>query len=767
MRIFTIVFLFFGIFASAQTIDDFVFDVDVTNSYRFRITSNASITIDWGDGMTNSYGSPNDIQVTHTYPTAGMYTVVVTGPLETINFYQNNSVIITQWGNSQFQTMEEAFKYCQNLSINATDVPDLSNVTNMSEMFSYAINFNSDISNWDVSNVTDMENMFKGAYAFNSPLSSWNVSNVTEFNGMFHLARSFNQPLNTWDITNARILTSMFSGAQDFNQTLKSWDVSNVTLMSGMFFGALEFNQDLSSWVFNSGANVVNLVQNTNIDTYNYDALLSRFVDLQYQNKNLGITNLEYCDAFSRAVLMNRGWSITSDSLAQNCAAQTLNGLFSYDIDSNGCDINDPKALNVHLNISNTETSIDVIAIDGEYSANLRPGTYTITPIIDNQHFNISPINASVTINQTGIITQDFCITDLGMFNDLEVVLFPIGDSRPGFDANYKLVYRNKGTSVLSGTINTQFENDYMTFLNASPAVTSTSLGVLNWNYSNIQPFETREILINFNLNTPTDPNFPLQLDDLLVFRSDINYNGTDATPYDNTFITRQKVVNSYDPNDKTCLQGETILPNEVGEFVHYRIRFENEGTASAANVKIIDYIDTAMYDVSTLTPLSSSHDYTTTIFDGNKVEFQFDNINLAFTAPASLGYVLFKIKTLDTLVLGDDFSNQAEIYFDFNAPIITNLETTAVAVPASITDRDLFQLQLVPNPANSLVTISSKINFQHITIYNTSGQVVFNNSFSSSILSHTLELENLPSGLYFVEISNTDHKALKKLLKQ
>ncbi|GAK90266.1 hypothetical protein JCM19297_2278 [Nonlabens ulvanivorans] len=48
--------------------------------------------------MTNSYGSPNDIQVTHTYPTAGMYTVVVTGPLETINFYQNNSVIITQWG---------------------------------------------------------------------------------------------------------------------------------------------------------------------------------------------------------------------------------------------------------------------------------------------------------------------------------------------------------------------------------------------------------------------------------------------------------------------------------------------------------------------------------------------------------------------------------------------------------------------------------------------------------------------------------------------
>ena len=766
MRIFTIVFLFLGLIACAQTADDLVFNVDVTNSYRFRITSNTNITIDWGDGMTNSYGSPYDMQVSHTYPTAGMYTVIVTGPLEAVKFYLNNNITVTQWGNSQFQTMEESFKYCQNLSINATDVPDLSNVTNMSEMFSYAINFNSDISNWDVSNVTDMENMFKGAYAFNSPLSSWNVSNVTEFNGMFHLARSFNQPLNTWDITNARILTSMFTGAEDFNQTLKSWDVSNVTLMSGMFFGALEFNQDLSSWAFNSGVNLTNLVQNTNLDTYNYDALLSRFVDLQYQNKNLGITNLEYCDAFSRAVLTNRGWTITNDTLAQNCAVQTLNGLFSYDIDMSGCDVNDPKALNIPLNISNTEASIDVIAINGEYSANLRPGTYNITPIIDNQRFNISPSNSSVTINQSGIITQDFCITDLGVFNDLEIVLFPISDSRPGFEANYKLVYKNNGTSVLSGTINTQFENDYMTFLNASPAVASTSPGVLNWNYSNIQPFETREILINFNLNTPTDPNFPLQLDDLLVFRSAINYSGTDATPHDNTFITRQKVVNSYDPNDKTCLQGDTILPSEVGEYVHYRIRFENEGTASAINVRIVDYIDTAKYDISTLVPLSSSHDYTTTISSGNKIEFQFDNINLPFTAPASQGYVLFKIKTINTLVLGDDFSNQAEIYFDFNAPIITNLETTTVSTTASLSDQILFALQLYPNPAGSEVTVTSNATFNSYEIYNATGKVLISKNLENPVLEQIISLEELLTGLYFIKILNATQSTVSKLMK-
>jgi len=38
---------------------------------------------------------------------------------------------------------------------------DTSNVTDMSEMFNEASNFNQDISNWDTSNVTNMSDMFK------------------------------------------------------------------------------------------------------------------------------------------------------------------------------------------------------------------------------------------------------------------------------------------------------------------------------------------------------------------------------------------------------------------------------------------------------------------------------------------------------------------------------------------------------------------------------------------------------------------------------
>ena len=43
-----------------------------------------------------------------------------------------------------------------------------SKVTNMSDMFNGAQNFNKDIGNWDTSIVTDMTNMFKDAKSFNN-----------------------------------------------------------------------------------------------------------------------------------------------------------------------------------------------------------------------------------------------------------------------------------------------------------------------------------------------------------------------------------------------------------------------------------------------------------------------------------------------------------------------------------------------------------------------------------------------------------------------
>ena len=68
-------------------------------------------------------------------------------------------------------------------------------VTDMSELFSFASEFNEDIGGWAVDSVTDMSAMFEEAYAFNQDLSDWTLDSVTNLWGMFESASEFNQDL--------------------------------------------------------------------------------------------------------------------------------------------------------------------------------------------------------------------------------------------------------------------------------------------------------------------------------------------------------------------------------------------------------------------------------------------------------------------------------------------------------------------------------------------------------------------------------------------
>jgi surface protein len=231
--------------------------------------------INWGDGLEDRNINGD---ITHTYASPGTYTVSIIGEFPRIFFtfsgYDNKKLLtVEQWGEQQWLSMERAFYLCSELIINATDVPDLSLVTNMSNMFARASSFNQSINDWDVSNVTNMSSMFRGATSFNQGLNNWdvsnvidmsymfdnalsfneridnwNVSNVTQMSGMFENASIFNQPLNSWNVGNVKSMSFMFSGAYSFNQELNNWDVSSVENMEFMFSFANSFNQDLNSW---------------------------------------------------------------------------------------------------------------------------------------------------------------------------------------------------------------------------------------------------------------------------------------------------------------------------------------------------------------------------------------------------------------------------------------------------------------------------------------------------------------------------------------
>jgi hypothetical protein len=240
----------------------------------------------------------------------------------------------------------------------------------------------------------------------------------------------------------------------------------------------------------------------------------------------------------------------------------------------------------------------------------------------------------------------------------------------------------------------------------------------------------------------------------------------TDEELTNNTSNINQLVVNSYDPNDKTCLEGTTITPDMVNKYVHYLIRFENTGTYPAQNVVVKDMIDTTKFDISTLIPIDGSHAFETRIA-GNKVEFIFQNINLPFADATNDGYVAFKIKTKPTLVLGDTFSNLANIYFDYNFPIITNTATTTIQTLGTPTFDFDANFTMYPNPAKNEITISAKneMELNSVEIYNTLGQLIL--VVANAENTSTIDVSALLSGTYFVKINTDKGVSSSKFIKE
>lgn len=447
-----------------------------------------------------------------------------------------------------------------------------------------------------------------------------------------------------------------------------------------------------------------------------------------------------------------------------------IQGNTKLDLDNNGCDVLDTDFPNLKLNITDGSDSGSVIAgISGNYSLPVVSGSYTIASELENtDYFNISPLSFTVDFpTDTTPFNQDFCVTVNGVKNDMEIILIPLEQARPGFDANYELLIKNKGNTTLSGDFNLTFNDDEMDLVIANPAADSQTVGSLTWNYTNLQPFQMQSVLFTMNINTPTDANFPVNGGDILSFSSLVNPVSGDELPGDNSFSLTQTVVNSYDPNDKTCMQGAKIAPDQVGDYVHYTIRFENTGTASAVNIVVKDEIDLAKYDISTLVPLKGSHDFVTRIRDTNIVEFIFENINLPEDDANNDGYVVFKIKTQPTLVSGDTFSNKAEIYFDFNAPIITN---DAITTVANLLGNESFdfsnRINIYPNPATSDLNIKGENIINSIQVLDVKGSVLLlENNINSK--NTTLNIQDLKTGLYFIKVNSGTKTQTLKFVKE
>ena len=261
--------------------------VDDTRKLRLPLSNEGpyDFFVYWGDGTSDYILSAGQPEATHTYRTAGTYTITISGTFRgwfVAPQDRDNLLNIAQWGDINLGNRGGYFAGCGDLTVTATDSPDLTGTTDMSNAFADAAKFNGSLAGWNMSNVTNVSGMFSGASAFNQPIGTWNTSNVTNMSEMFKEATAFNQNISTWDTSNVTNMSSMFAGipvessagTMAFNQNISTWNTSNVTNMSGMFYRAASFNQDISTW---NTSNVTNMSEmffqaasfNQDINTWN------------------------------------------------------------------------------------------------------------------------------------------------------------------------------------------------------------------------------------------------------------------------------------------------------------------------------------------------------------------------------------------------------------------------------------------------------------------------------------------------------------------
>lgn len=432
------------------------------------------------------------------------------------------------------------------------------------------------------------------------------------------------------------------------------------------------------------------------------------------------------------------------------------NGYFTYEVNGDGM-INTVNSSTGHFQIISTNDT-DVYEVTFNLYAE-SAGCYDVT----------IPVFNGISVTEGNTVSVDFPVIEEQSCEDLAVYIINYWTPpRPGFSHDNYLVLENLGfTTISSGTVeymvDPQLIYNGVTSVNPNYVITDTANG-FTVDFVNLQPGDVE--YIDISLTCPVTVQLGEIVTNTATYLTDTN----DLVPGNNFSTLSELVVGSWDPNDKMEAHGPRVLFAEFSnsdEWLYYTVRFQNLGTFPATFVRIEDEMDNQL-DETTFQMLRSSHDYVVTRTDSS-LEWFFEDINLPAEqddAEGSNGFVYFRIKPKAGYALGDVIPNTAAIYFDFNAPVITNrFETEFVDDALSVSEFEINGFEMYPNPANDILNV--KLNNRttaNLSIYDIQGKLMLEHFITEE---HRFELNvsDLQSGLYFVKLNTASQEIVKKLI--
>ncbi len=418
----------------------------------------------------------------------------------------------------------------------------------------------------------------------------------------------------------------------------------------------------------------------------------------------------------------------------------------------------------------------------GFYEFKVPTGNYTVSEIVQSI-YPLAPCQSHII--PANVTAQTGCVLNIDFAHSVnplhDIGIYPIslaGPPIPGFNYKYGLIAKNQGT-VIESDIQTGHRNDgQLNFVGAQPPILTQQLPLSepNW-YSIISGFPTLQPGVATTLeNTFSVPvNIPLgtvlDFKDTAVWAQPLSNWLSDYSPWNNVAIYTPIVAGSYDPNYKEVYpagEGSEGFITQDDSILTYTIHFQNLGTYYAKDVVITDTLDPAL-DWNTIEPIDASHDYTASISNSGVLTFKFSDIFLPWKSLndiTSRGYVIFNARLLLGITSGTVIENTANIFFDFNFPVITNTTintfTTLVDNPEKSKNNSIL---IFPNPATNFITIKTD-NAESIRIYDISGRMLYAVDMTENNPVH-LNIVSLSSGIYIVEYINTNgHRMFSRFVR-
>jgi len=499
--------------------------------------------------------------------------------------------------------------------------------------------------------------------------------------------------------------------------------------------------------------------------------------------------------------------------------SSSLNGVgtgnyYLYVTDSNGCKASDHTYLgynpagndcyctiegtvyhdiNENCNRDNGEDGIQNIQIYckgigftytdeyGHYSFKVPSGTYEISESI-NTLYPLSTCQNNKNVLQ--IIASTGCVKIVNFGNiinpihDTHITLWSDNLPIPGFKHSQNLVVTNAGTIKENDIVSSYYTDNQIGVPSFVPnsifAQQQTGYYTSN-NIADLEPGKSQVFKVNYTVPTSIPLSTELYYKDTTAYIPPMTNWLIENSPWNNVNQLTEYVVGSFDPNfiqvsPKGLTDKGYISKND--STLEYMIHFQNYGNYFAQNVVVTCQLNDKL-EWKSLKPIYSSFPATISISETGLMQYSFKNINLYpnnWVEELSKGFFTFTIKTKSGLTPLTKIENEADIYFDFNEPVRTNIALNTIEKLSDnedSIDNSLIQ-KIYPNPAsfeiNVLLSRAISNKFE-VSILDVFGRKLsskwFENNLSKEII--TLDVSDIPSGFYFVQISQNGNNNIAK----